>query len=203
MPAPTNPGKPGKKDGDWAKRSKTISFWLLVILVPVAFIQLAGSRSDQPAKITYSFYTSQLEENNIESIKIEDGTIANGVFRQPVPVPGEGHDAKKFTFRFPAKNSEGEIKALTAKHVTIEGEDAKPSILSMVVAFLPWILILGVYIFMIRQMQAGGQKAFSFGKSKAKLLSGDTPKITFADVAGADEAKEELEEIIEFLRDPQ
>src|SRR5471032_390748 len=63
--------------------------------------------------------------------------------------------------------------------------------------------MIGIWIFIIRQMQAGGQKAFSFGKSKAKLLTGDTPKVTFADVAGADEAKVELEEIIEFLRDPQ
>jgi cell division protease FtsH len=67
---------------------------------------------------------------------------------------------------------------------------------------LPWIVLIGFWLFFMRQMQAGGNKAFSFGKSKAKLLSGDTPKITFADVAGADEAKIELQEIIEFLKDP-
>ncbi|HEU5175645.1 MAG TPA: ATP-dependent zinc metalloprotease FtsH, partial [Gemmatimonadaceae bacterium] len=67
----------------------------------------------------------------------------------------------------------------------------------------PWLLIIGFYLFLFKQMQAGGAKAFSFGKSKAKLLTGDTPKVTFADVAGADEAKEELKEIIEFLKDPQ
>jgi cell division protease FtsH len=68
---------------------------------------------------------------------------------------------------------------------------------------LPWLLIIGFWIFMLRQMQAGGSKAFQFGKSKARLLTGDTPKVTFADVAGADEAKDELQEIIEFLKDPQ
>jgi cell division protease FtsH len=68
---------------------------------------------------------------------------------------------------------------------------------------LPYILLIAFWIFLFRQMQAGGNKAFSFGKSKAKLLSGDTPKVTFADVAGADEAKVELQEIIEFLKDPQ
>ena len=73
----------------------------------------------------------------------------------------------------------------------------------MVVSFLPWLLLIGFYLFLFRQMQAGGAKAFSFGKSKAKLLTGDTPKVTFADVAGADEAKQELQEIIEFLKDPQ
>src|SRR5207244_4171490 len=64
-------------------------------------------------------------------------------------------------------------------------------------------LIFGLLIFMLRQMQQGGNRAFAFGKSKAKLLAGDTPKVTFADVAGADEAKQELEEIIDFLKDPQ
>jgi cell division protease FtsH len=73
----------------------------------------------------------------------------------------------------------------------------------VLVTFLPYLLLIGFWIFLFRQMQAGGAKAFSFGKSKAKLLSGDTPKVTFADVAGADEAKVELQEIIEFLKDPQ
>jgi cell division protease FtsH len=73
----------------------------------------------------------------------------------------------------------------------------------MLVNFLPYFLLIGFWIFLFRQMQSGGTKAFSFGKSKAKLLSGDTPKVTFADVAGADEAKVELQEIIEFLKDPQ
>jgi cell division protease FtsH len=68
---------------------------------------------------------------------------------------------------------------------------------------LPWLILIGLWLFFFRQVQAGGNRAFSFGKSKAKLLTGDTPKVTFADVAGCDEAKVELEEIIEFLRDPQ
>src|SRR5690554_5039631 len=68
---------------------------------------------------------------------------------------------------------------------------------------LPWILLIGIWFFFLRQMQAGGAKAFQFGKSKAKLLSADTPKVTFENVAGADEAKYELQEIIEFLKDPQ
>ncbi len=72
-----------------------------------------------------------------------------------------------------------------------------------VIAFLPYLFLIGLWVFLFRQMQAGGAKAFSFGKSKAKLLTGDTPKVTFADVAGADEAKVELQEIIEFLKDPQ
>ncbi|MEP7088420.1 MAG: ATP-dependent zinc metalloprotease FtsH, partial [Gemmatimonadota bacterium] len=100
-------------------------------------------------------------------------------------------------------NDPKEIERLRAKNVEISATDAKPSVVGQLLTFLPFFLVLGIFVFIFRQMQAGGAKAFSFGKSKAKLITGDTPKVTFADVAGADEAKEELEEIIEFLRDPQ
>jgi cell division protease FtsH len=87
--------------------------------------------------------------------------------------------------------------------VPIRGADPRQNWWVMVLQALPWLLIIGLWIFMLRGMQAGGSKAFQFGKSKARLLTGDTPKVTFADVAGADEAKDELQEIIEFLKDPQ
>ena len=85
----------------------------------------------------------------------------------------------------------------------ITAKEPKGGITAIIIAALPWIVILGLWFFLLRQLQAGGSRAFAFGKSKAKLLAGDTPKVTFADVAGADEAKVELQEIIEFLKDPQ
>ena len=94
-------------------------------------------------------------------------------------------------------------RAESAQGVAIDAKDASVSVTAWILNFVPWLLLIGFYLFLFKQMQAGGAKAFSFGKSKAKLLTGDTPKITFADVAGADEAKQELQEIIEFLRDPQ
>jgi cell division protease FtsH len=87
--------------------------------------------------------------------------------------------------------------------VQIQAEDARPSFTTILISLFPYLLIFGIWFFLFRSMQAGGAKAFSFGKSKAKLLTGDTPKVTFDDVAGADEAKVELQEIIEFLKDPQ
>lgn len=84
----------------------------------------------------------------------------------------------------------------------VDAEDARPSFGSFLIAALPWILMIGFWFFIMRQMQSNGAKAFSFGKSKAKLLSGDTPKVTFADVAGCDEAKYDLREIIRFLKEP-
>jgi cell division protease FtsH len=86
--------------------------------------------------------------------------------------------------------------------VTIKVRTRSRNLLSVVVSFLPWLLLIAS-ISSCSGRCIGGAKAFSFGKSKAKLLTGDTPKVTFADVAGADEAKQELQEIIEFLRDPQ
>src|SRR6266508_761635 len=94
-------------------------------------------------------------------------------------------------------------KRLDESGVPIVAREPKGGITAIIIAALPWIVILGLWFFLLRQLQAGGSRAFAFGKSKAKLLAGDTPKITFADVAGADEAKVELQEIIEFLKDPQ
>ncbi|HKO17231.1 MAG TPA: ATP-dependent zinc metalloprotease FtsH [Gemmatimonadaceae bacterium] len=195
------PPKSPKKDVNWGRLSKTLSFWILILLIPIALIQLSGARADQSPLITYTQYKTQLDQDNIRKVKIQAGKYVIGEFKSPVTV--DGHNVGKFNVRLPVENSQGEVDRLNAHNVTIEAEDARPSVMSMVVSFLPWLLLIGFYLFLFKQMQAGGAKAFSFGKSKAKLLTGDTPKVTFADVAGADEAKQELQEIIEFLRDPQ
>ena len=104
---------------------------------------------------------------------------------------------------YPVENSDSEVEKLLTYGVEVDAQESRANFTTLLIGFLPWLIIIGFWIFLFRQMQSGGNKAFSFGKSKAKLLSGDTPKITFADVAGADEAKVELQEIIEFLKDPQ
>ena len=198
---PAMPPKTPKKDVNWGRLSKTLSFWLLILLIPVALIQLSGARSDQAPLITYTQYKGELERDNIRKVKIQAGKYVQGEFKTPIPY--EGRTVPKFNVRLPMENAQAEIDNLTKRSVAIEAEDARPSVTAYILNFLPWLLLIGFYLFLFRQMQAGGAKAFSFGKSKAKLLTGDTPKITFADVAGADEAKQELQEIIEFLRDPQ
>ncbi|HEX6535361.1 MAG TPA: ATP-dependent zinc metalloprotease FtsH [Gemmatimonadaceae bacterium] len=192
---------PPKRDFNWGRISKTLSFWLLLILIPIAFIRLSGGGSDSPAEIDYTQYNQQLAQGNIEKVTIQDGKVITGELRNRVRVGN--HDVDKFTVRLPVANDSKEVERLRDKNVVIQAQDAKPSLGGYVLLWLPYILIFGFWLFLFRQMQAGGAKAFSFGKSKAKLLSGDTPKVTFADVAGADEAKEELQEIIEFLKDPQ
>ena len=198
---PAIPPKTPKKDVNWGRLSKTLSFWLLILLIPVALIQLSGARSDQAPLITYTQYKAELERDNIRKVKIQAGKYVQGEFKTPIPY--DGRTVPKFNVRLPMENAQPEIDNLTKHSVAIEAEDARPSVTAYILNFLPWLLLIGFYLFLFRQMQAGGAKAFSFGKSKAKLLTGDTPKITFADVAGADEAKQELQEIIEFLRDPQ
>jgi cell division protease FtsH len=200
MPAP-HPQKP-KREMNWGRFSKTFAFWILILLIPVALIQLSGARSEASPKINYTAYRTELARDNIKAVTIQGGKYVQGEFRAPANV-GTGRSVKRFTTNLPAENSEKEIEALSQRGVVIEAQDQRPSITAWILNFLPWLLLIGFYLFLFRQMQAGGAKAFSFGKSKAKLLTGDTPKITFADVAGADEAKQELQEIIEFLRDPQ
>jgi cell division protease FtsH len=205
MPVPMSPKNGNKNNNNkgfnWGRFSKTLSFWVFILLIPVVLIQLAGPRSEATTDINYTEYRTQLAANNIKDVTVSAGKNITGNFRQATVIGQK--TAKRFSLQLPVANSQSEIDQLTARGVTITGTDAKPNLLSVVVSFLPWLLLIGFYLFLFRQMQSGGAKAFSFGKSKAKLLTGDTPKVTFADVAGADEAKQELQEIIEFLKDPQ
>ena len=194
--APQLPNKPG----GFGRVSKTLALWTLAILVPVVFFQMTSSKADQAPAVDYSVYDQQLTADNISRVTIIGGREVTGEFKTLVLI--DGREAKKFTTKLPVSNSESEIERLRARQVAIKAEDPRVSMISVLVNILPWILIFGIWIFLFRQMQSGGNKAFTFGKSKAKLLTGDTPKVTFADVAGADEAKVELVEIIEFLKDP-
>jgi cell division protease FtsH len=199
MPLPINQKPKGPKN--WGKLSKTLSFWVLItILAGTLFTYTSGSRDSAPT-ISYTQYREQLDANNIATVKIQGGSAIVGEFRNKIAI--NRRPVSKFTVRLPVANSEDEVKVLNEKNVQIVAEDRSPSFGSLFLMFLPYIIIFGIWILILRQMQAGGAKAFSFGKSKAKLLTADSPKVTFADVAGADEAKVELEEIIEFLKDPQ
>ena len=199
MPSPMTPSP--KKPYNWGRFSKQLSFWILVILFPVAFLNYQGGRETQAPEIDYTAYRQQLDAGNIQLVVFQPDNVMSGQFRQPVRV--SNREARKFTVRLVAGAANDEQKLLFSRGVRTSAEQARFSGMSFLITILPYVLLIGFWIFLFRQMQAGGNKAFSFGKSKAKLLSGDTPKITFADVAGADEAKVELQEIIEFLKDPQ
>jgi len=199
LPTPPNNGN-NKKKVSWGSISKTLSFWILIILIPIVFIQFSSARNDPAPQIIYSQYDQQLQADNIKSVVIQAGRIT-GEFKNKVEY--QGQERSKFTVKLPVENSDEELDRLRYHNVQIEAKGDNPGIGVYVMNLLPYLFIIGLWVFLFRQMQAGGAKAFSFGKSKAKLLTGDTPKVTFADVAGADEAKVELQEIIEFLKDPQ
>ncbi len=190
-----------QKPGGVSRFSKTLSFWIIAFLVPIVLIQFAMRGSEQIADVDVTMYDAQLEADNIAKVTIVGGKEITGEFKNRILIKGK--EVKSFKVMLAIANNPEEIKRLREKQVVIKAAEPRPSLLGVLVNLLPWILILGIWIFLFRQMQAGGNKAFSFGKSKAKLLSGDTPKVTFADVAGCDEAKVELREIIEFLKDPQ
>ncbi len=196
------PNKTPKKPTNWSKVSKQLSFWVFVILVPIAIIQFSGKGAEAAPEIPYTpLYDQQLQLNNIDKITIQAGRLLTGEFKQKVAV--KGRLVSKFKVLLPTENSSDEVARLREHNVQIQAEDARPSFTTILISLFPYLLIFGIWFFLFRSMQAGGAKAFSFGKSKAKLLTGDTPKVTFDDVAGADEAKVELQEIIEFLKDPQ
>ncbi len=194
--------QPPKKKAGFGTLSKNIVFWLLIIIVPIFFIQMLNANEEDSTEVSYTEFSTQLERDNIQSVEITSGKFVKGTFVQAILREG-GARADKFTTVLPIQDSEALLTRLEEKGISIDAKEPKPSIGAILIQFLPWIIIIGLWIFFFRQVQQGGNRAFAFGRSKAKLLSGDTPKITFNDVAGADEAKVELEEVIEFLKDPQ
>ncbi|MGQ0766280.1 MAG: ATP-dependent zinc metalloprotease FtsH [Gemmatimonadota bacterium] len=192
---------PQKKPANWGRFSKGLSFWVLLALIPVAIVQLLGNKGEPAIKVPYWQYRTELEKGNVNEATIQGGSTVTGRFRQKVSIAGR--QAGRFVTEFPMKDSPEEVQALRNAGVQLDAERERTSVAGFLLAILPYVIFIGLWIFLFRQIQAGGAKAFSFGKSKAKLLTGDTPKVTFADVAGCDEAKVELQEIIEFLKDPQ
>jgi cell division protease FtsH len=186
----------------WSRFSKTASFWALIIVTALLITQVVDPRRQQTTELDFTAFRQQLAAGNIAQVTLIDGKRIEGELRQPMPVADEQETVQEFWTTLPIKDDPAIVTMLEQSNVVIKAEEPRQNWWIVMLQALPWLLIIGFWIFMLRQMQAGGSKAFQFGKSKARLLTGDTPKVTFADVAGADEAKDELQEIIEFLKDP-
>jgi cell division protease FtsH len=185
----------------WSRLSKTVAFWLLVILVPVVFFQATARRGGEAPEIAYSEFVTALERGNVRQVEITDLQDVRGEFKSPERI--QGREVLRFTVQLPFQASEAFALTLREQGVPIRAKKPRQGLVGVFLTLFPWLVLVAFWLFMMRQLQAGSGRAFAFGKSKAKLLSGDTPKLTFVDVAGCDEAKVELQEIIEFLKDPQ
>ncbi|MCH8028126.1 MAG: ATP-dependent zinc metalloprotease FtsH [candidate division Zixibacteria bacterium] len=191
---------------NWRGAGKSLIFWVaLILIVIVAFSYFQGVTSDE-AEISYTEFLTQLESDNVVEVSFTDRNI-NGKLVNPTTFASsestKSYSRFKTLIPFPDINYDL-INRLEAKNVAIKVKERTPDLFSVLLTLAPWILIIFIWLFFIRQMQSGGgpRGLFSFGKSKAKLLTDERPKVTFGDVAGADEAKEELQEIIEFLSEP-
>ncbi|HWZ28432.1 MAG TPA: ATP-dependent zinc metalloprotease FtsH [Gemmatimonadales bacterium] len=192
---------PPQREFSWSRTFRTFSFWALLLVGAVALVQFAANKKQDTADISYSDFAAQLDQQNVATVEITDKQEVKGDFRHNINF--KGHDVEHFTSLLPFDATSEWIASLRSKNVDVTAKEPKQSFGVILLNLWPLLLFAAVMIYLIRQMQQGGNRAFAFGKSKAKLLAGDTPKVTFADVAGCDEAKQELEEIIDFLKDPQ
>jgi len=177
------------------KMGKNLAAWAIIVIFLLAIFNLFQDKTSQTRDIAlpYSEFLSQVKLNNINDVTIQENNIL-------------GHFQTGEAFTTYAPNDPALITKLTDSGVKVTAaplDEGVSPILGMLLNWLPMLLFIGVWIFFMRQMQGGKGGAMGFGKSKAKLLTEKQGKITFEDVAGVDEAKDELEEIIEFLKNPQ
>lgn len=189
---------------------RNMMVWMiLVATVFTVYVMFQQGNDKQDWPVSYSEYRSFLEQDLIKSAKIIKSSFNDVEFRgelkENVTISFEGkpREVKNFTTKLGVLDSSAELE-WKEKGIKLTYENGDNAWWGAVFSLLPWVLLIGLYIFFIRRMQGGGgsKGLFSFGKSRAKLLSEGQTKITFSDVAGADEAKYELMEVIEFLKDP-
>jgi len=171
---------------------KNMALWLVIALVMVLLFNLFNQPKAARQKILFSEFRLAVERGDVREVTIQGNNIY-GKFNN-------GKEFKTYSLEDPDL-----VKDLMAKQVTIDVKPDEQSSwwMQIIISWFPMLLLIGVWIFFMRQVQIGGGKAMSFGKSRARLLTEQQQKVTFADVAGIDEAKDELEEIIDFLRDPK
>src|SRR5690606_35038410 len=193
-----HPNRPDP-DNRVGRLSKNAAFLMMMALMLLLAIQIVRGQGEMAAEFTYTEFREFVAEGRVYKVTFKDRVVEgelNG------PITRNGQEFVRFESRLPGDLTDGLLTELESQGVIVEAEPTEVGWGTLLLTALRWLLFIAFWIWIFRTMQGGGNRAFQFGRSKAKMISPDTPKLTFADVAGADEAKEELQEIIEFLKDP-
>ena len=175
---------------------KNVILWVVIGLTMMSLFNMFNAPASKSHNMSYSAFLDKVEQGSVEIVSIQDKRLT-GQYRDMKGVPT--------TFSVQLPDDPGLIQRLLDNKVEVDVKprDEMPVLLSVLISWFPMLLLIAVWVFFMRQMQGGGKGgAMSFGKSKAKLLNENTNRVTFEDVAGCDEAKQEVTEVIEFLRDP-
>ena len=171
---------------------KNLALWLVISLMVILLFNMFHQPQRSSLETTYSQFLASVQKGEVAQVTIQGDHVV-----------GTFSDGKTFKTFVPRDSDMIKILRENGVNIQAKPEEESPWYMSVLVNWLPMLLLVGVWIFFMRQMQMGGGKAMSFGKSRARLLNESSRKVLFNDVAGVDEAKEELQEIVEFLRDPK